>query len=85
MITSEQLETRSKEAQKKCFDVFMARPSTRLLLSMIPAGDHRDALTTLLQECSETAWSSATGNSLAMMLESVLRSTGDNHNRKPPF
>jgi hypothetical protein len=84
MTTAAQLEARSEESRKKCFEAFMARPATRLLVSMIPPGDHREALTTLLQECFEMAWASATANSLALMLESFLRNTGDHHNRKPP-
>jgi hypothetical protein len=85
MITAEQLEARSQEVRKKCFDLFMTRPATRLLISMIPAGDQRETLTTLLQECYEQAWGSASANSIAMLLESVFRSASDHHNRKPPL
>lgn len=73
MITQEQLKAKEDSDKSKGFDSFMARPTTRLLLSMIPAGEHQDALRTLLREAFDTGWGHGSGSMLGIMLEQVMR------------
>lgn len=73
MITREQLEASESSARKKGFDDFMAKPTTRLLLSMIPAAEHRDMLTALLAEAFDAGFAGGGGSMMATVLEQVMK------------
>lgn len=60
--------------KKQAFGDLMASPPIRLLLSMIPSGDHPETMTTLLEEAFNKGWSGGQCMMSVMMLESMLRS-----------
>jgi hypothetical protein len=80
--TPEQLRARTEEmriqderARKQAYEVFMARPATRLLISIIPAAEHRDTLTALIADAFETGWGSGGAATVAAMMQTVLRAS----------
>jgi hypothetical protein len=74
MIRSpEQLQAFSETARNRSFDSFMAMPSVRLLISMIPPGEKTEVLTTLLKEAYFTGWGGGSAATLSILLAEVIK------------
>jgi hypothetical protein len=73
MRSPEQLHALSETAKNKSFDSFIAMPSVRLLISMIPASEHAEVLTTLLKEAYFTGWGGGSAATLSIMLAEMIK------------
>lgn len=67
---------RETEAMEAGYQKFMQSPPIRLLLSMIPSGDHPEALTALLREAYVLGWGSGSSHTTIMVLEASLKRSG---------
>lgn len=67
--TSEVLKIKVEES----FGKWLAKPETKLLLSMIPAADNSDVMQVLLRSCYESGHGSGEGAVAVMMIEAMLK------------
>lgn len=72
-MTEETFRVRDESMRKKSFIDFMAGPTVRLLLSMIPSNDHPEAMKTLLEEAFNHGWKSGSGSMTLHMLEAMMK------------
>ncbi len=69
-IDQKALQQKLKQTQKEAFEQWLEQPMTRVGLSMIPSGEHRDTLRMLLASAFEQGFGSG---SLACMMEILTR------------
>ncbi len=72
MITEDRYKQRSDLEQKKGFEDFLAQPSIRLLMSMIPPSERQETMETLLSEAYKAGFNRGSGSFALMTLESLL-------------
>ena len=77
MMKAAELDRKAEVHKKEGFAKWMDEPMVRMGLSMIPKGDHEDALKMLLQSAFQAGFGAGSGNMLASVVESVLKN-------KPP-
>jgi len=66
------IEARATASKRKGFDEFMKQPTIRLLISMIPAGEAKETLDTLLQQSFDTGWNHGSANIAVEMISGIL-------------
>lgn len=66
------IQAREATAKKKGFDQFMTQPTTRMMISMIPAGEKQEVLETLLFETYNAGFNSGVGTTAGNFLEAIL-------------
>lgn len=76
-------EREAKEVQKRRegFSKWLEQPATKMMMSMIPPGEHPDAMKTLLQSTYEQGWSNGSGACTGDFLEAILKGM-DNDKRE---
>lgn len=62
-----------KASQEKSFSDFMAKPETKLVISMIPASQQPEAMTTILRSAFDAGHSAGIGVMLVEMLTAMLK------------
>lgn len=76
-------EAKSRQRKKEGFSRFMDQPATRMMLSMIPAGEHKEVLETLLQETFNFGFSAGCGDAMGDMLEALFKGMDRRENKAP--
>lgn len=76
-MTEEQVHIRDKARQTESFNLYMDDPQTRFMMSMIPAGENKDALVILLESAFASGFKSGGGNTAVMFLEAMFRNRGE--------
>lgn len=67
-------QAKEQSNKKLSFDKFMDEPTTRMMLSMIPATDEkREVLETLVQASYERGWQNGSGNTAGSFLEVIIK------------
>ena len=77
MTKAAELDRRAEIQKKESFAKWMDEPMVRMGLSMVPMGDHEDALKMLLQSAFIAGFGAGSGSMLASVVEGLLKS-------KPP-
>lgn len=77
--TKEQVEADDALAKKEGFAKWMNAPATRMMISMIPAGEKREVLEILLQETFNSGYSVGGGQ---MLTSFVIQMMSGNKNNK---
>lgn len=57
------------------FSQWLARPETKLVISLIPKSDNDDALATLMRCAFDAGHHSGTGSAAMMIVEAMIKST----------
>ena len=73
MVNTKESEARLAEARVKGFEKFMEDPTTKLTLSLLPTGDHPDAVQTLVKSAFEAGHSNGQGTMLVEMLLTMFK------------
>lgn len=71
-IDAEVTERKSAARKKAGFDKWRGEPMVRMGISMIPAGEHQDALIMLLQSAFDTGFANGSSDILGHMIEGML-------------
>jgi len=71
-----ELERRAEVQKKDAFTKWQDEPMVRMGLSMIPSGDHQDALKMLLQSAFNAGFSAGSGNMLSTVVEALIKKQG---------
>jgi hypothetical protein len=66
-------ESKSRQRKKDGFARFMDQPATRMLVSMIPAGEKQEVLQTLLQETFNSGFNAGTGDATSDIIEALFK------------
>jgi len=66
------LEARNNGKKDEAFDVWMSDPLTRMALSMIPGGEHPEALRMLLRSAFDRGFAVGAGEILGDLLGRIL-------------
>lgn len=74
--------TRMDARDSTNFDKFMARPETKLMLSLIPPADNPDAMKVLLRASFDAGVSSGSGTIIGEMLTAMIK---DNKPKRDPM
>lgn len=72
MISEAEMKAKEVTDKKRAFEDFMSQPTIRLLVSMIPASEHKDTLNTLLQESFNSGWSGGSGNVAMSFFKAII-------------
>jgi hypothetical protein len=73
MNTQQELEQKLKVQAERSFQAWMENPTNRLLISTIPADDHKDTLFVLLRSAFDYGYGTGQANVAMMMLEGMIR------------
>lgn len=76
MTFGEQAQARQEKSdarKAKWFDEFLAKPSTKLILSLVPPSEHDEALRTLLSEAFDAGFTTGVGDALSAVAEALLK------------
>lgn len=85
MTMEEQIATREAKTikqRKDAFARFMDQPATRMMVSMIPAGEKQEVLETLLQETFNYGFNCGSGNAMGEVVEALFKNM-DKRSRAP--
>lgn len=77
MALNEKIKEMQEKLKKQGFEAWMSQPTTRLIISMIPAGDHKEALDTLLRDAYDYGFGSG-GAALGIELMSSVMDKKNN-------
>ncbi len=80
-MTIVEFEARDRADKKAGFAKWMDQPATRMMLSMIPASEHREVLETLLEETYNAGFGSGAGKTAVSFLETIFKNMSK---RDPP-
>lgn len=83
MMTKEDIEQKSKQAEERAFSEWMSRPETRFIVSTIPAGEHKESLSVLLRSAFSAGHGAGGASVGIMLMEHALTKLGDRDDRKP--
>lgn len=73
----------AKAARKdKSFTEFMEKAETKMILSLVPAGDHPDAVKTLLRAAFDSGSNHGAGDLLGDVLGAMLKAPRRDEDRK---
>lgn len=70
---TKQREAAMNAARTDAYTTFLARPVTRMMMSMIPAGEQRETLDTLLQETFDAGFTAGGGEMLVSFLTGIVQ------------
>ena len=73
-----ELDRKAELHKKESFAKWMDEPMVRMGLSMIPKGDHEDALKMVLQSAFQAGFAAGSGHMLSSMVESLLKKKPSN-------
>lgn len=68
----ERIQKLKKEASRVGFEAWKNAETTRFMISLIPSGDHQDALTTLLKSAYESGFHGGSAAFAMDMLEQMM-------------
>lgn len=75
------LEARNDAKKDQAFDIWMRDPLTRMALSMVPGGEHPEALRMLLRSAFDRGFGVGVGEILGDVLERII--AGKKDERRP--
>jgi hypothetical protein len=73
MTTESMANDRARECQKQAFDKWFGEPMVRLGLSLIPPGDHKDALRLLLQSAFDAGYEQGGGQAVVSLMQAMTK------------
>lgn len=76
-IKSAERDARAKESVDKAFASWLAQPMVRMGLSMVPAGENKDALQMLLRSAFDAGVNCGQGQIAVEMLEAIFTKDRD--------
>lgn len=68
-----EIEAKNKAEKRAGFDRFMDQPATRMMISMIPAGEHREVLETLLHEAFNNGYGCGGASTAGSFMDAILK------------
>ena len=70
---TKEIDQRTKESKDKAFADYLAKPETKLMLSMVSPQENPDLLQTLLRGAFDSGHSAGQGNVLSELITSMLK------------